>query len=730
MLKWLVTCIALCGLTFGAVFLLTDPLHLFAQSVIPAVPGFAPKNPPAVNVAPEAVGKEPDKVTIVLDPDNAQTARTSPTVVTGGSIVAVNKQEVPSERQGRILFIARELRPDELKDYPQIDTADKSSAKVFVETLRYIAINTDPLISERPGEAPAHSVDPKYLRRWLEGEPLEAGRVVVVTEKRYFRKLEVGDRVQAGDTLAVVNPVLALDELDIKKEKLRVAVAEIETSVKTKEEAHVRWQSMVEAVKRVPGAYSQEDIRGGKLTWERYQQEEIAKRAAYVQAQRELNASITQLKMHEVRAQISGVVKTIYKSRGDAVKELEPILQLQDHEHLRVEGVMEIQNAGKVMLGDTVLIEPAVADSPRKVLTGHLQEVTCVAVSRGDKPLILSGSEDRTVRIWNAETGEQTVKIEHKSAIRSLACTGKNAEANLAVAGCSDGSVRLFNLDKMEVAKDLPRQHKSSVTCVAFSPNGKVCATGGADHAICLYDTDTGELLFKRGDAHKSPVTSVQFATDDTFVSAAPDNVLNVWKFAKGQAPVVVHTFDKRSGDVTQLGVSPDGQYVLFDDAKDLRILSLQSGQIVGSIQGSEGTGFRGLALFAPDGKTVLTTSAADNRLQLWRTPALGKEVAGDTLGRRAAELRQFTWSTGKENAAAYAPDASFIVTGTQDNQVLVWGMPDKKQIDERLTARVSLVEKSLDASSRQVRIWAEVDNKSGWLIPGGTATIVIPPKK
>jgi hypothetical protein len=109
----------------------------------------------------------------------------------------------------------------------------------------------------------------------------------------------------------------------------------------------------------------------------------------------------------------------------------------------------------------------------------------------------------------------------------------------------------------------------------------------------------------------------------------------------------------------------------------------------------------------------------------------LDKKGAEDTTGGRASELRQFVWSTGKENAAAYAPDASFLVTGTQDNQVLVWAMPDKKQIEEKqLTGTVSLVEPSLDASSRQVRLWVEVDNKYGWLIPGGTATIVIPPKK
>src|SRR5205085_1978125 len=114
--------------------------------------------------------------------------------------------------------------------------------------------------------------------------------------------------------------------------------------------------------------------------------------------------------------------------------------------------------------------------------------------------------------------------------------------------------------------------------------------------------------------------------------------------------------FDKRSGEVTHLGVSPDGKYVLFDDGKEMRIQALDGGQIAGLIQNSAGAGFRGLAMFSPDGKTVLTTTASENRLQLWRTPALS---GADTQGGRAAELRQFVWSTGNETSAAYAPNGS-----------------------------------------------------------------------
>jgi WD40 repeat protein len=733
MFRWLVSCLVLCALTFGVVFLLADPLHLWALTSSPT----DPQKPPKDKEQPVKFVDHPAEPVLpkVFD-SNGQQAQLRPVIVTGAFVRPVSTQEVPSERPGRILFIARQLRDDELPLKQRIDAGDMSLPKFFSHKMRYVAINTGALLPVKEGDP----TPPPQLRPWDEIEALEAGRVVIASESRYFRELGVGDTVQAGEILAVVNPAIALDELDIKKEKLTAAMAEVRTSAATKDEAWQRYVGQLNSNKRTPGTYSEDDVRGGKLTHERYVQEEIAKRAAYKQGQRELNATITQLKMHEIRAQISGVIKMIYKSRGDAVKEFDSMMQIQDLDHLRVEGLLEAQDANKVKKDDIVLIEPAIQDSPKKVLNGHLQEVTCVGVTKGDKPWILSGSEDRTLRGWDPATGEQTMITEHKTALRALACTRNPAERDLAVVGCSDGSVRLFDMDKMRdpnvadkktAVKELSRRHTSAVTCVALSPSGKVCATGSEDLTICVWDTTTGELLVDKPlHAHKSRVTSVQFATDDTFVTAGGDNALIVWKFEKGKAPVRVVEFDKRSGDVPQLGVSSDGKHVLFDDGKDLRILSLESHQIVGTIQNSAGAGFRGLALFAPDGKTVLSTSASENRMQLWRTPVLEKKTGDDTMGLRAAELRQFVWTSGKENATAYAPDAKFIVTGTHDNQVLIWAMPDPKQIEERLTGKVSLVDKTLDASSRQVRIWAEVDNKAGWLVPGGTATIVIPPKK
>ena len=87
---------------------------------------------------------------------------------------------------------------------------------------------------------------------------------------------------------------------------------------------------------------------------------------------------------------------------------------------------------------------------------------------------------------------------------------------------------------------------------------------------------------------------------------------------------------------------------------------------------------------------------------------------------------------------AAFAPTGRVAVTGSRDNVVLVWEMPTGDEVKAPpLKGRLSLVERSLDAGARQVRVWADLDlpekdadPRFGDLTPGGTATIVVHPEK
>ena len=291
---------------------------------------------------------------------------------------------------------------------------------------------------------------------------------------------------------------------------------------------------------------------------------------------------------------------------------------------------------------------------------------------------------------------------------------------NYCLAGAADGSVWLWDLANADQPLHVFKNaHHGAVTCVAFSPDTKVCATGGDDHEICLWDTATGQLRYRFPAGHLAAVTSLQFTSLQRLVSAGRDNTLRVWRLEE-HAHSLENCMDHRSGDVTTLGVSPDGRRVLFDQGKGLQLLSLPGGLVQGMLQGTAGaTDFTTFGLFSPDARLILTAGEAGSRLQLWRAPA------GEVRAREL--LRLLTAERVLNTCAAFAPDGSFFLTGTRDRQVLVWPVPAGEEIDRQLTATVTLIEPAVESNGHQVRIWAELPNPGG-LLPGTTVTMILSP--
>jgi hypothetical protein len=724
-------------------------------------------------------------------------------VVSDARIQASDRTEVPCEREGRVLFVGTDVAPDTPR---QVLEKWRSEGQLYQEKIYFLAAEVDasPLTEKQKQEIKTFKLagrGEKLYWRWDEemGVPLVPGRVEVAAELRTFRKLKLGERVERGQLVALTYPVQTSKDVGIKVAKFTAAEANREASAKTRDEAKNRYDGMVKSDRAVPGSVSQDDLRGGMLAWARYTQEEIAKRAELVQSDRELVAALTQLQMHEVRADISGRVRALYKNRGDAVKNLDPVLLIQNTDRLRVEGLVDVQVARRVRGGDPVLVEPTRLEGPRRELPGHLQEVNAVAVAPGSPPLILSGSEDRTLRGWGPTEGQRW-QLPYRSAVRAVACTGPDAPVRLAAVGCANGAAQVLPLDRLDeiekrsheadearraaakadadasaarddtaraallVEADRQRElaarkadeaaalqkglgldlveddsgadglraaHRGAVTCVAFSPDGAVLATGGDDRSIALWDTATGKLLHRVAAAHRSAVTSLQFGPalrwyrprgrngSAPLLSAGRDGGVTVWRVAPDEPPVRATEFDRRTSDAAQ--ISTDGRRVLLDQGKEVRLLSLEDRQLRGALQGPPGGGaFSTMALFSPDGRTILTNSVGDARLQLWRAPG--------PAGGPGTELRQFAWPDGTATCGAFAPDGSFVVTGTTDHQVLIWPMPTREEQEQQLTARVSVVEFALDAGSHQVRVMADLDKAPDWLVPGNPARMIIMP--
>jgi macrolide-specific efflux system membrane fusion protein len=149
---------------------------------------------------------------------------------------------------------------------------------------------------------------------------------------RQYRRLREGDTVVEGQLLARINDTVAVDKVTVAEAKILVAKAELQTSTATKNEALKRFQQIAAARQKNPGAFSAEEESGAKLTYERYVQEEKAKEAGVVQGQVELQGAQRMLNSYQIHSPVSGIITTIHKQKGEAVKSLETVLEILPQE--------------------------------------------------------------------------------------------------------------------------------------------------------------------------------------------------------------------------------------------------------------------------------------------------------------------------------------------------------------------------------------------------------------
>lgn len=727
MFRWMFVSLLLSASAVAAVWLLVP--HLNSAPPAPQEPtaNAVKKNraaeeqreqPATPRSTPRTSGTRGPLEVLVYRSNNAAVLN-EPVIIPDGILVIVEKQEVASEKEGVIKFIGTDVMMGEnVPADKQLPPAELGFLAIFVGYKR--------VEGEECFQVPNDPNDVRnWYRKWRLSDKLEADKISLFQERRTVRKLQVGDWVKRDQLLAQINSAKATDDVSVKIAKLAAVKRQEEAAYKTKTEYGRRLKNYEGINRKQPGSIPTDTLMETQLQFVKSEAEERVKQAEGIEAQRTLNAAVTDLKMHEVRSAIDGMIKAIYKNhQGDAIKPYESIMRIENPARLRVEARLEVQEALKLKEGMTAIVEATRPEAPRLVLSGHLGSVNCVAVSKGKRPVIVSGSDDEYLRGWDSVTGDKLWAVYPlRSAVRSVACTPPASKHNLACFGCADGTVRLLDLDKPEQKPhEMTERHIGPVLGIAFSPDGETIATCGDDRLIRLWKTESGDLLHTLP-SHAGAVTSVQFASAKRLVSAGKDKRLIVWDIEDMKRPHVIGPqFPGRGGEVLTLGVSPDGKTVLFDQRKELRLLTLEDKQMAGTLQNpSEPLNFSTMAVFSPDGKTILTNRSAPEKLQLWRTPVTQT---------RGSELRQFVWKD-TATCGAFAPeDGSFAVTGTLDHKVLVWNMPSKEEIDSRLEARVTLVEKYLDTQSRDVRVWAELESPE-WLIPGMHATmVVLPPRK
>jgi RNA polymerase sigma factor (sigma-70 family) len=183
----------------------------------------------------------------------------------------------------------------------------------------------------------------------------------------------------------------------------------------------------------------------------------------------------------------------------------------------------------------------------RKVKTtfsGHTGGISSLAFS-ADGTMIVSGSYDKTVKLWQAASGKELATLNAPEEIHSVAIS---PEGRFIVAATGDesgriqhfppkpGFVLVWNVDtRMELAA-LPA-HEGSVRAVAFSPDGKIFASAGRDGLVKVWNTQTRKLRAVL-QGHGGYIYSLAFTPDSkTLASSGIDSRIRLWNVKDLLAP-------------------------------------------------------------------------------------------------------------------------------------------------------------------------------------------------
>ena len=282
---------------------------------------------------------------------------------------------------------------------------------------------------------------------------------------------------------------------------------------------------------------------------------------------------------------------------------------------------------------------------------GHVNDVRSVCLS-ADGRWALSGSEDKTLRLWQVHKGRTTRTFQgHTDCVSSVHLS---ADARRAVSGSWDKTLRLWDLAAGRCLQTF-QGHTSCVNCVCLSADGRLALSGSWDKTLKLWDVATGRCL-RTFEGHTSHVDSVFLSADARLaLSGSEDNTLRLWETATGRR---LRTFEGHTDWVHFVFLSGDGRWAL-SAGKDwtLRLWEVATGTCTRVFKGHGGPVTS--VFLSADGRWALSGSR-DETVRLWEL-ATGRCV------------RTFEGHTDWVHAVFLSADGRWALSGSKDCTLRLW---------------------------------------------------------
>ena len=404
------------------------------------------------------------------------------------------------------------------------------------------------------------------------------------------------------------------------------------------------------------------------------------------------------------------VNRQVQSSLLDAVQEIRERQQLIGHQD-KVNVVAYSPDGSRILTGSSdrsLRLWNSQGEPVGQPLQGHTEAVTATAISSNGE-FIVSGSEDKTIRLWDSSGNPiGSPFVGHKNTVTAIAFSPavSNSE-DIIASGSDDGTIRLWDRAGNSIGNPFIG-HEDGITAIAFHPNGQLIASASKDRTVSVWNLQ-GNRVIPPWRKHQDLVNAVAFSPDGQLIaSGGDDEQIRLWDL---QGNEVSQPFIGHVGIIWSLAFSQDGETIVSSSSdRTIRFWDLRGNEIKPPLRGH--LGLINSVAISPDGEAVISSSN-DNTVRLWN-------VDDNPVS------RVLRGHEGHVKSLAISPDSKFIASAGQDSTVRLWnnsGLPLGKPLighkDVVNTVAIGSKARLIASGSKDktIRLWDSQGNLVNTLI-------------
>jgi WD40 repeat protein len=300
-------------------------------------------------------------------------------------------------------------------------------------------------------------------------------------------------------------------------------------------------------------------------------------------------------------------------------------------------------------------------------LEGHADSINCLAFTPDGKTVASgAGSRDRSIRLWNVESGKLEVQLDTPSTAASAMAFSKDGSTLIVAGKWRDGDDWISGIQLWDIKTKKVRASKETPAFprMRMAPGDRkmfaVTSSNAEDKSIVvLCDTETAKEVSTLNVGKTVSLRTLAFSRDGKSLAAGRfDGKVQVWNVETGKEIVC---FSVGKEELDELVFTPDGKrLVVGQHSEYLQMYDVATGKLSFTLENKRCNPDNCLE-YSPNGKLLAAATGRGIRL----------------LDERTIQTVHSARYTGAEvKCIAISPDGKLLAAGGRGNHIEIWTIP------------------------------------------------------